>query len=307
MVSVVIPLYNNASTIERAIRSVLRQTMPDFELIIVDDGSTDGGAEVVKAIEDSRIQLITQPNRGVSSARNQGIKAAKCKWVAFLDADDEWKPQFLETVLSLSQKYPECQICATAYERQIPNGETQWIVLNNIPNSDDFVLTNYFEVAATSDPPFCSICVMAQLEALKTIGGFPENIHQGEDLLTWARLSVKNRIAYSVKPQSVFHTGYNYGNSIPKRVPPEDDIVGQELEKLYQENKATAGLPLFIAQWHKMRASMFLRLEDSGKKCRNEIRKSLRWHRNNKLILYLLLSFLPLNFRMKIISKSTKR
>lgn len=306
MISVVIPLYNNVATIASAINSVLSQTISDFELIVVDDGSTDGGREVVEKLSDNRIKLVSQPNRGVSAARNLGIEKAKGEWIAFLDADDEWKPSFLSTVLSLNHKYPECSVCATAYERLTPHNETQHIILNNIPDDEDFILENYFEVAATSDPPFCSISVMVRREALMKIGRFPVGIHQGEDLLTWAKLAAINRIAYSRQSLAIFHTSESHSSGKPRRTPPDDDIVGRELEQLYKQHTDLPGLPKYLAHWHKMRASMFLRLENSEKKCRNEIHESQKWHRNNKLIIYHILSFLPYYLRMKLIDKNRR-
>ncbi|MFN3301364.1 MAG: glycosyltransferase family 2 protein, partial [Sediminibacterium sp.] len=98
-VSVVIPLYNKGKYIERAISSVLAQTYPPLEIIVVDDGSTDNGPERVLKFNDPRIILIRQENRGPGAARNTGLARAKGKYIAFLDADDEWLPNFLKTGL----------------------------------------------------------------------------------------------------------------------------------------------------------------------------------------------------------------
>src|SRR5574344_1434815 len=101
MISVVIPLYNKERYIERAIRSVLNQSFQDFEIIVVNDGSTDQSVTIVKDINDSRIRIINQKNGGVSSARNKGISEAKYAIVAFLDADDVWKENHLEVIVEL--------------------------------------------------------------------------------------------------------------------------------------------------------------------------------------------------------------
>jgi len=112
--SVIIPLYNKESHIQRAIKSVLAQTYPHFELIIVDDGSTDGSFETASDIQDARIRIIRQENRGVSAARNRGVAEAKYDWVAFLDGDDEWLPDFLMQMYKLCNDFPGYGIYGSA-------------------------------------------------------------------------------------------------------------------------------------------------------------------------------------------------
>lgn len=107
-VSVIIPLYNKEKYIARAIKSVLGQTYKEFELVVVDDGSTDQGPRIVKAITDSRLKLIQQDNSGPGAARNRGIKESIAPYLAFLDADDEWMPEFLEKYLEVIVGNPEC-------------------------------------------------------------------------------------------------------------------------------------------------------------------------------------------------------
>jgi len=94
-------LYNMEKSIGRTLKSILMQTLQDFEVIVVDDGSTDDGAREVSKFDDPRICLIRQENQGVSAARSRGIREARSDLVAFLDADDEWLPTFLETILRL--------------------------------------------------------------------------------------------------------------------------------------------------------------------------------------------------------------
>src|SRR5262245_50985738 len=104
-VSVIIPLYNKATTVERTLASIDAQTIRDFEVIVVDDGSTDGSADLIAAWPEPRIRLIRQENAGPGAARNKGLAEANGRYVAFLDADDEWLPEFLEHSLHLLESY----------------------------------------------------------------------------------------------------------------------------------------------------------------------------------------------------------
>ena len=116
MFSVVIPLYNKEALIEQTVERVLLQTYQDFEVIVVDDGSTDKGVEVVKEFDDKRIRIIQQENQGVSAARNKGIEESQGEYIAFLDADDKWETDYLETQHCLIKKYPKCSVYATNYK-----------------------------------------------------------------------------------------------------------------------------------------------------------------------------------------------
>ena len=116
MISVIIPLYNKEKQIAHTLRSVLNQTYQDFEVVIVNDGSTDCSVSEVEKVGDSRIRLVHQKNGGVSAARNKGIEEAKYELLAFLDADDEWKLEYLETQYNLFEKYPMCSVYACNYE-----------------------------------------------------------------------------------------------------------------------------------------------------------------------------------------------
>src|SRR5690606_11857402 len=107
MFSIVIPLYNKEQSVTNTLQSVLNQTYTEFEVVIVNDGSTDNSVEKVEAFNDPRIRLIHQANAGVSAARNKGIEEAKFEWIAFLDADDLWMENHLSTLRNMIETYPE--------------------------------------------------------------------------------------------------------------------------------------------------------------------------------------------------------
>ena len=113
--SVVIPLYNKRRYVRDTLQSVLAQSYPRFEIIVVDDGSTDESVEIVKSINDNRIRVIEQRNSGVSVARNRGVWEAKERYVAFLDADDWWHPDYLQRMVRLIEECPKAGLYAARY------------------------------------------------------------------------------------------------------------------------------------------------------------------------------------------------
>lgn len=115
MFSVIIPLYNKAPYIQRALASVYEQGIPAAEIIVVNDGSTDGGERIAKSQRDPRVRVIDQPNRGVSVARNVGVEVATQPYVAFLDADDEWLPGFLERIKAMIGQVPDAGLYGTGF------------------------------------------------------------------------------------------------------------------------------------------------------------------------------------------------
>ncbi|WP_052735517.1 glycosyltransferase family 2 protein [Methanosarcina mazei] len=206
LVSVVIPLYNKEAHIQRTINSVLAQNIQDFEILVIDDGSTDKSAEVVLSITDPRIRLIQQKNAGVSAARNRGVKEAKADLIAFLDADDEWMPTFLETILRLRKNYPNAGAYATAYNTFTKNKRTQIFDNKVIPQSPwEGLLPNYFRAAAVGQYPVCSSAVAIPKEVFLKVGVFAVGAWLGEDVDMWGRIALKYQIAYSRLQGAIYH------------------------------------------------------------------------------------------------------
>ena len=193
--SVVIPLFNKETEIARAIQSVLAQSYRDSEIVVVDDGSTDEGASVVEGIDDPRIHLIRQSNGGVSAARNRGIAAARADLVAFLDADDEWLPDFLSTIASLFGAYPQAGACATAFFIDKGRGHVHGSRTSGLPRPPwAGIIPDYFR---TAPGVVWSSAVAVRRNVFGAVGGFREGFHRGEDLDMWMRIAVRFDIAYT--------------------------------------------------------------------------------------------------------------
>ena len=308
MISVVIPLYNKEKQIACTLQSVFEQTFQNFEIVIVDDGSTDNSVEEVEKFDDSRIRLIHQTNAGVSAARNRGIEEASGELIAFLDADDVWMPEYLATQYGLYQKYPECSVYACNYEFRDSEGKVTPTIIRKLPfEGEDGILSNYFEVASCSHPPICSISIMVKKTAIQAIGGFPLGIKSGEDLLTWARLAVSGVIAYSRKSLAMFIRDEGLFNKDQQlRVPEKEDIVGQELKKLYNINRHIIGLNKYVALWHKMRTRIFIDKKDRRKAIK-ECLISMKYNMNVNILVFLVLIFLPSSFSRKVFKFSNTR
>lgn len=201
--SVVIPLYEKAREIGATIASVRAQTCTDWELVVVDDGSTDGGPELVAAIPDARIRLLRQRNAGASAARNAGIRAARAEHVAFLDADDLWDPDYLETLAGLIRRHPGMGAYATAYRVREPDGRVRPIRLAGL-DAPEGPMPEYFLSASAGEQPLhtSSTCVPRGLAL--ALGGFREDARLGEDLDLWARIALAWPIAYHREAKSTY-------------------------------------------------------------------------------------------------------
>ncbi|MEJ8741351.1 glycosyltransferase family 2 protein [Phocaeicola sp. HCN-6420] len=304
LISIVIPLYNKEQSITSTLQTVLKQTFQDFEIIIVDDGSTDHSVEEVNKVVDPRIRLIQQPNAGVSSARNRGIEEAKGEYIAFLDADDEWKPEYLETQYNLTQQYLDCSVFACNYEFRDIQGNVRSTIIRKLPFTREYgVLSNYFEVASCSHPPLWTSAVMVKKDAIQSVGGFPVGIKSGEDLLTWARLACRYIIAFARTSHVIYNLGEGYNKkNLPPRRQDKGDPVGKELVNIYKKYPKTLGLKTYISHWHKMRASVAVRYNERRETI-YEVFLSLRYNiLNIKVMPFLVLALLPQKMRYMIIS-----
>ncbi len=236
--SIVIPLYNKEKYIKRAIDSILNQTIESFELIIVDDGSMDSSAEVVKTFSDNRIKLISKENEGVSVARNTGILNARSEYIAFLDADDEWLPDFLETIQKLIYDFPLAGVYVTSTLWENKKGDLVPIVFSTLPVPPwQGEVSNLFKIIANDTSLVTSSSVCIKRSVFEKVGMFPVGIKRGEDLDTWIRISLKYKIAFSTKLKVIIHIDNDGGSTELAGITEENLYTLLELEKKINTNE----------------------------------------------------------------------
>lgn len=222
--SVVIPLYNKVAYVQSAVRSVLAQSLPPLEVIVVDDGSTDGSAEAVLAIADPRVRLVRQPNGGVSRARNHGISLARGDWVALLDADDWYHPEMLAALAHAHATCPDAAMLTAGFRtigHQFGADPDSWPVTESFYEVE---LIEDLRLRWMKTAPFCSSSVALRADLLQSMQPcFAEGESWGEDLDLWFRVGDRTRVAcvnapfVAVRelPNSLSRRGYPRG-----RLPP---------------------------------------------------------------------------------------
>lgn len=250
MFSVIIPLYNKAPYIEKALHSVLKQTYRDFEIIVVDDGSTDDGVAIVKKIFSAEylkahqlqmpckgFQLVSQANQGVSSARNNGAKAAQENYLAFLDADDEWHPDFLVKMKQLIEQFPDAGLWASSYYI-VKNGRNR---LATVGVEKDFSkgIINYFQVyAKTLCMPVWTGAAIVPKKIFEEENGFKSQLKLGEDFDLWVRIAMKYPVVFLNEPLAYYHQDVDQKNRAigEKLYEPSEHMLFSDYGS-YQQNK----------------------------------------------------------------------
>lgn len=197
MISVIIPLYNKEKAIVATLQSVLDQTYTDYELVVVDDGSTDNSLHVVRSFAKAStpsctIRIIHKENGGVSSARNRGIKEAIGEYIALLDGDDLWEPTFLEEQVKLIRDFSKAGMWGvnTAF---IKNGKCRkWE--QGMGEGYRGYVENYF--GTKHNDLFCSSSVVIRKDVFEEVGYFDERISSSEDLDMWYRIILKYPVVF---------------------------------------------------------------------------------------------------------------
>jgi len=193
--SVIIPLYNKAPYVRKALETVCAQTYRDYEIIIINDGSTDNSfiiaEEYLKGIGGVNYKIINQPNAGVAAARNNGVAQANGNYLAFLDADDWWEPTYLERMVKLIGDYPDAGLYACNYYYHKDGNNI--VKVQNIKTGYINYPKTYYETFAM--PVWTGATIIPQ-KVFKDVGGFPLGIKLGEDFLLWAKIAMQYPIVY---------------------------------------------------------------------------------------------------------------
>ena len=205
--SVIIPLYNKGPYISKALSSVIEQTFRDFELIVVDDGSTDDSFKVAQSIlenADIRYQLIRQENAGVGVARNNGAMATSGEYICFLDADDWWAPSFLERMDWLINEYPDAGIYGSNY-CYVKNGRQRICVTDTKTGYINYCRS----YAERLQMPLTSISVAIPKDVFQNSGGFKPHLKLGEDFDLWIRIALSHKVVFLDEPLAYYFQDSN--------------------------------------------------------------------------------------------------
>lgn len=245
MISVIIPLYNKESIIEQSLRSVLSQDYKDFEVIVVNDGSTDSSADIVRSIHDPHIRFFEQENGGPSKARNTGVKHAKGEWIVFLDADDEFLPGALSSFMKIANSHAECDFVVTSFMVRKADGNTY-----RLSNCEGIISNPFKKHCFNLLVPHTGSTMYKKELVLKC--PFNENLRRYEDFDTWFRMYRQAKIIASKTVTFVLNSKYAEASKGRRNI--KEDFLGhlefgnksfwekQCLYRLYIEERTNYGL-----------------------------------------------------------------
>jgi len=208
-ISVVIPLYNKAEYIARALDSVFAQKFRDFEVIVVNDASTDGGEKIAAGYKNKGVKLFNRiaPSPGGHAARNLGIKESSGSLVSFLDADDEWTPDFLEAITRLRRKFHEAGVYATSYLRKFKDGTIKNPEFREIPEDEGWegIVPDYFKSCQHGSSPVWTSAAAIPKTVFASAGMFPEGVKKGGDRDMWVRIALRYPVAFSRRACALYN------------------------------------------------------------------------------------------------------
>lgn len=296
--SVIIPLYNKAPYVAKAIGSVLGQTFSDYELIVVNNGSTDDSARIASQVIEGHgnCRLFSQENLGVSMARNNGVSASHGDYLCFLDADDWWEPTYLEEMSELVGEFPDAGLYGTNYTIVNETKHKTRVAVVGVEDGFEKGYIDYCKVyAKTMYMPFCTNTVCMPRSVFDEMGGFPKGIHLGEDFLLWIQVALHYKVAYLNKPLAYYNQDVDVANrSVGRLHKPEEHLLwnvgflsDQEADnpdyKQLIDNLRTYGLfPYYLSKAYHQAAVDELEKVDwerQPKSIRRQYRQPLAWLR----------------------------
>ncbi len=296
MISVIIPLYNKAPYIEKAIRSVFAQTYTDWELILIDDGSKDNSFSLCKqtvaqwnkeqgAKSKDHIRLLSQANVGVSTTRNRGVEMAQGEYVCFLDADDWWDEHFLEEMAKAIEDYPKAGIIGTNYW-YVKNGRQRISVRNMQTGYMDYICTYVYQMQVGGGMPLTSISVCVQKDVFLTAGGFNPQLRLGEDFDLWIRIAHDYKVAFIDKSLAFYNqdvdtihraTRHLHNPAVTELSHYEEYLYlynySEAIQLLISKKRAMGWMPYLQEKQYRDLAKQELQKVDWSKESRNTYRK----------------------------------
>lgn len=239
--SVVIPVYNKAKYLKNTIESVLSQTFDDYEIIIINDGSTDESEAIIKQFDGSKINYFFQENKGVSCARNFGIDQAAANYIAFLDADDFWFPNHLSELKNLIADFPNCGMYCNRYTIKTAAKHFQKISFRGITSSYRGIIENYFYSNKPFRVPTCSSIAVSK-EILLEFNSFNKNRSSGEDVELFIKIGIKYPIAISNETTVLYN--FDTPDSLSKQ--PVETAKVMDLNQFKEDEKKDLYLKEFL-------------------------------------------------------------
>jgi glycosyltransferase involved in cell wall biosynthesis len=198
MFSVIVPLYNKRSTVATTVAAALAQSFSGFELIVVDDGSTDCGLSTLQGLDDPRLRLISQANGGAGAARNAGAAAARHDWLAFLDADDVWFESHLEELDRIRRAFPDAGLIGTSFRLGISDGQEA-----HVRQEGQIRLVDYFEAVSSGRPVLFTSSAAARRDVWHELGGFG-SYPTGQDSEFFVRIAARWPVAVSTRVTAAY-------------------------------------------------------------------------------------------------------
>jgi glycosyltransferase involved in cell wall biosynthesis len=230
--SVIVPVYNKGPHIKRSINSILNQSFRNFEIIIINDGSTDNSLEEILKFKDFRIRLFhrIKPGPGASPARNLGISQAKGEWIAFLDADDEWFPYHLERAYELISHFPDVYIISCGWQIKLKDQITENAFFKRYKKYKlmKINLTFYLNSCLRREGPICTSVAIIKRSSPICKDLFPVGSKRGEDLFAWLKmLCFHKEMAWSNYIGAIYHT--DSVNMVTKKAPAPYELFREDL------------------------------------------------------------------------------